>query len=132
MRYIIGFKGGDLMDNKHQLVRTDKNFQHNPLFFGSRKAFQDKRGLWVFETKDGYKVECALVPKKFDYLILLQLMFRIQINSFDKTIKTSRHNILKTCNIHSTTKSYERLQSSLQTWLHTVCVFDNCWYKNKQ
>ena len=116
------------------LVRQDKNLSHNPLFFASNKALEkNSKGLWVFRTEDGFEINTALEPPtRFDYQILLGLMKQSEGDDWNKEVKTTRNALLKTCGFPRSKARYERLEYSLQKWLHSTCKWDGCFYDGKE
>lgn len=116
------------------LVRQDKNFSHNPLFFATNKALEkNSKGLWVFKTEDGFEINTALEPpSRFDYQILLGLMKHSQGSEWNKEVKTTRNALLRTCGFPRSKERYDRLEYSLQKWLHSTCKWDGCFYDGKE
>lgn len=112
------------------LVKQNINCLENPLWVLSNHqqkelVIENERGLYVLKSL--YKL-----PERVDICILLYILLNSQKQNFKKTINLTRHEILKSCNMNRSDKSYKRLEEALETWKHTGIKFKGTFYDDRK
>lgn len=112
-----------------QSARVPKSMSHWPLFFASKKNIpRDAEGNYLFKLDDDFQLQTSVVPQKYDYTVLLQLLLISQKQSWDPVITISRYELLKMTNHDTSSHGYARIKKSLRCWELTICEWKNVWF----
>ena len=115
------------MSKEIQKIKQDINFLNEPLWLVNLK--QDNKGFsWI--DKDHYTFSSKYkAPDKIDILILLYLMLESQ-KCNNREINTTKHQILRNCNLATSKQYYDRVEESLKRWLGVNILFKGSFYND--
>ncbi len=112
-------------------VKQDKNFIHYPLWFQENYYQKDKFIEW--KDIDGYIYQtCYKLPKRTDWLFLLFILHESQESNWDNKVNFTKYQILTKCKMTISGRNYDRIEDSLECWIHVVLSFMGTFYSNKK
>ena len=88
-----------------------------------------KKKTTIWKDREGYVFSCNFgVPTKVDAIFLYYLMLESQNQNWAENIILSKYKILNACGVAPSTKTYQRLEDSLEKWKFTGLRFQGTFY----
>ena len=90
--------------------------------------FEDEHGRLTVTGSDAYGL-----PTAMDADVIVALMYLTKLrNDFTETkVQFTKYELIKLLNWRDESKSYHRLDLSLNRWTGVLLVYDKCWWNNK-
>ena len=114
-------------------LKQDINFLEYPLWMqDSQAAEQNEEGV-LWKDREGFIYRAGYKPPvKVDYIFLLYLLLKSQKNGWNEQVTLSRFELLKECQVGTSTYWYQRLEDSLKRWKMMAVEFQGIFFDSKK
>lgn len=118
------------MENK-TVFRQNKNFLFKPIYILDEvKANKIGHKVTICDGLKEYNLSTAYkLPTKKDQLILYYMLMKCQRLQWTNNIKFTKYEILKNCSIQTNSRSYDRLEDTLERWERIHIKFKDSFVK---
>jgi len=112
-----------------KLVKQDINFLEHPLWFQDSKLAETSNEGFIWQDQAGFIYRAGYKPPvQIDMIFLLYLLLRSQKDDWNEVIEISRFEILKDCQVGTSTYWYDRLEDCLERWKMVGVKFQGAFY----
>lgn len=130
----MGYQQGtlDITPTPQGLVKQDNNFLRHPLWFMNHSQTGEAGPLPTLVDRNGFIYKANYrVPAALDFLVLLALLKKSQMNGFATQLEFTGHELLTECGMDTSKHGYARLKEVFETWMGVQVEFSGTFFDGK-